>query len=151
MKKIWIGVLAALLLLTACGRAEKPAAVPTAVPADEVALRLAEKAETEKDGVLLKIESFDDGMLHIRLINHSGKTWYYGESYSLFKRNAEDGWTSVPDERSWIMIAYELEDGDEVVFLETSVDRGNEREITVKLENMPKRPRATTRLSCSGG
>ena len=39
-----------------------------------------------------------------------------------------------------------LEDGDEVVFLETSVDRGNEREITVKLENMPKRPRATTRL-----
>ena len=39
-----------------------------------------------------------------------------------------------------------LEDGDEVVFLETSVDRGNEREIAVKLENMPKRPRATTRL-----
>ena len=39
-----------------------------------------------------------------------------------------------------------LEDGDEIVFLETSVDRGDEREITVKLENMPKRPRATTRL-----
>ena len=39
-----------------------------------------------------------------------------------------------------------LEDGDEIVFLETSVDRGNEREITVKLENMPKRPRAATRL-----
>ena len=30
--------------------------------------------------------------------------------------------------------------------METSVDRGNEREITVKLENMPKRPRAATRL-----
>ena len=39
-----------------------------------------------------------------------------------------------------------LEDGDEIVFLETSVDRGKEREISVKLENMPKRPRATTRL-----
>ena len=39
-----------------------------------------------------------------------------------------------------------LEDGDEIVFLETSVDRGNEREITVKLENMPQRPRAATRL-----
>ena len=39
-----------------------------------------------------------------------------------------------------------LEDGDEIVLLETSVDRGNEREIAVKLENMPKRPRATTRL-----
>lgn len=114
MKRIWFGALAALLLLTACGQAEKPAAAPTAVPAEEVALRLAEKAETEKNGVLLKIESFEDGMLHIRLINHSGKTWYYGESYSLFKRNAEDGWTSVPDDRSWIMIAYELEDGDEV-------------------------------------
>ena len=39
-----------------------------------------------------------------------------------------------------------LEDGDEIVLRETSVDRGNEREIAVKLENMPKRPRATTRL-----
>ena len=29
---------------------------------------------------------------------------------------------------------------------ETSVDRGDKKEITVKLENMPKRPRATTRL-----
>ena len=39
-----------------------------------------------------------------------------------------------------------LEGGDEIVLRETSVDRGNEREIAVKLENMPKRPRATTRL-----
>lgn len=39
-----------------------------------------------------------------------------------------------------------LEDGDEIVLLETSVDRGEEREIAVKLENMPVRPRATTRL-----
>lgn len=39
-----------------------------------------------------------------------------------------------------------LEDGDEIIFLETSVDRGNEREIAVKLENMPQRPRAATRL-----
>ena len=39
-----------------------------------------------------------------------------------------------------------LEDGDEIVLRETSVDRGYEREIAVKLENMPKRPRATTRL-----
>ncbi len=39
-----------------------------------------------------------------------------------------------------------LEDGDEIVLLETSVDRGNEREIAVKLENMPQRPRAATRL-----
>lgn len=39
-----------------------------------------------------------------------------------------------------------LEDGDEVVLSETPVDRGNPREIAVKLENMPQRPRATTRL-----
>ncbi len=39
-----------------------------------------------------------------------------------------------------------LEDGDEIVFLETSVDRGDEREIAVKLENIPQRPRGTTRL-----
>ena len=39
-----------------------------------------------------------------------------------------------------------LEDGDEIVLEETSVDRGDKREIAVKLENMPKRPRATTRL-----
>ena len=39
-----------------------------------------------------------------------------------------------------------LEDGDEIVLLETSVDRGDKRELTVKLENMPQRPRATTRL-----
>ncbi len=39
-----------------------------------------------------------------------------------------------------------LEDGDEIVLSETSVDRGNQREIAVKLENMPKRPSRTTRL-----
>ena len=39
-----------------------------------------------------------------------------------------------------------LEEGDEIVLLETSVDRGGEREIAVKLENMPQRPRAATRL-----
>ena len=39
-----------------------------------------------------------------------------------------------------------LEDGDEIVLLETSVDKGDKRELTVKLENMPQRPRATTRL-----
>lgn len=39
-----------------------------------------------------------------------------------------------------------LEDGDEIVLEETSVDRGDKKEITVKLENTPKRPRATTRL-----
>jgi len=39
-----------------------------------------------------------------------------------------------------------LEDGDEIVLEETSVDRGDKREIAVKLENMPQRPRATTRL-----
>ena len=39
-----------------------------------------------------------------------------------------------------------LEDGDEIVLLETSVDRGNEREIAIRLENMPQRPRAATRL-----
>lgn len=39
-----------------------------------------------------------------------------------------------------------LEDGDEIVFIETAVDHGSQREIAVKLENMPQRPRATTRL-----
>ena len=39
-----------------------------------------------------------------------------------------------------------LEEGDEIVLMETPVDRGNQREITVKLENMPQRPRACTRL-----
>lgn len=39
-----------------------------------------------------------------------------------------------------------LEDGDEIVLQETAVDRGSQREIAVKLENMPQRPRAATRL-----
>ena len=39
-----------------------------------------------------------------------------------------------------------LEDGDEIVLTETAVDKGGQREIAVKLENMPQRPRATTRL-----
>ena len=39
-----------------------------------------------------------------------------------------------------------LEDGDEITLMQTPVDRGNPREITVKLENMPRRPRAATRL-----
>ena len=39
-----------------------------------------------------------------------------------------------------------MEEGDEIVLLETSVDRDGKREIAVKLENMPVRPRATTRL-----
>ena len=39
-----------------------------------------------------------------------------------------------------------LEDGDEIVLLQTPVDSGGLREIAVKLENMPERPRATTRL-----
>ena len=39
-----------------------------------------------------------------------------------------------------------LEDGDEIVLLQTPVDSGGPREIAVKLENMPERPRATTRL-----
>ena len=39
-----------------------------------------------------------------------------------------------------------LEDGDEIVLTETAVDRGSRREIAVQLENMPRRPRATTRL-----
>jgi hypothetical protein len=39
-----------------------------------------------------------------------------------------------------------LEDGDEITLIQTPVDQGNTREITVKLENMPQRPRAATRL-----
>ena len=39
-----------------------------------------------------------------------------------------------------------LEDGDEIILQQTPVDSGNPREIAVKLENMPQRPKATTRL-----
>ena len=39
-----------------------------------------------------------------------------------------------------------LEDDDEITLIQTPVDQGNTREITVKLENMPQRPRAATRL-----
>ena len=39
-----------------------------------------------------------------------------------------------------------LEDGDEIVLSQTSVDTGIPRDIIVKLENLPQRPRATTRL-----
>lgn len=39
-----------------------------------------------------------------------------------------------------------LEDGDEIVLTQTPVDTGSPRDIIVKLENLPQRPRATTRL-----
>ncbi len=39
-----------------------------------------------------------------------------------------------------------LEEGDEIILQQTPVDSGSPREIAVKLENMPQRPRATTRL-----
>lgn len=107
MKRIWITVLAVLLLLTACARQEEP-------PPAEQTLRLAEKAEAEKDGIRLMVDSLDDGVLTIRLQNRSSERRYYGESFGLFRRSAQGGWESVPDGRSWIMIAHELAEGDEV-------------------------------------
>ncbi|MBO5497606.1 MAG: hypothetical protein J6A79_16225 [Clostridia bacterium] len=109
MKRTCIIVIAALLLLTACGRTENEQS-----PAAEQTLRLAETAEAEKDGIYLRVEALEDGMLTVRLQNRSSALWYYGESFGLFKRNSEGGWSSVPDGRSWIMIAHELEIGDEV-------------------------------------
>ena len=108
MRRIWIAALSAVLLLSACARQGGPA------PAGEQTLRLAEAVQTEKDGILLRAEKLEDGILTVRLINHSGDRWYYGESFGLYRRNAQNGWDSVPDGRSWIMIAHELEDGDEV-------------------------------------
>ena len=56
----------------------------------------------------------DDGVLTIRLQNRSSERRYYGESFGLFRRSTQGGWESVPDGRSWIMIAHELAEGDEV-------------------------------------
>lgn len=108
MKRMWILVFAAALLLTGCARAE------TEAPAEEHVLCLAETAETEKDGVRLRADSFVDGVLHVTLSNRSGAVCYYGEGFALYRRNDEGGWTHVPDDRSWIAIAYELDDGDDV-------------------------------------
>ena len=110
MRKIWIAALSAALLLSACARQGDQSAAPVG----EQTLRLAEAVQTEKDGILLRAEKLEDGILTVRLINHSGDRWYYGESFGLYRRNAQNGWDSVPDGRSWIMIAHELEDGDEV-------------------------------------
>lgn len=110
MRRFWILILAAVLLLCACGR-------ETAAPSEKTVLRLAQEAETEKDGVRLRAEAFEDGILRIRLLNRSGSRWYYGEGFSLYRRNDEGGWTSVPDDRVWTAIAYELEDGDDVELL----------------------------------
>ena len=110
MKRIWIGVLAAVLLLSACGKAEKLAET---APAQEYELRLDRAAETEKDGIILRADAYENGQLLIHLSNRSGNLWYYGEGFALYRRN-EEGWSSVPDDRSWIAIAYELEDGDDV-------------------------------------
>ena len=111
MRKIWIAALTAVLLLSVY---VWRGSLRTALPAEEQTLRLAEPAQTEKDGILLRAEKLEDGVLTVRLINHSGDRWYYGEEFGLFRRNAQEGWDSVPDERSWIMIAHEMEDGDEV-------------------------------------
>lgn len=111
MRKIWIAALTAVLLLSVY---VWRGSLRTALPAEEQTLRLAEPAQTEKDGILLRAEKLEDGVLTVRLINHSGDLWYYGEGFGLFRRNAQEGWDSVPDERSWIMIAHEMEDGDEV-------------------------------------
>ena len=111
MRKIWIAALTAVLLLSVY---VWRGSLRTALPVEEQTLRLAEPAQTEKDGILLRAEKLEDGVLTVRLINHSGDRWYYGEGFGLFRRNAQEGWDSVPDERSWIMIAHEMEDGDEV-------------------------------------
>lgn len=114
MRKIMIAALAVMLLLTACGRPQSSDPAPIGAAEGERVLRLAEAAEAEKDGVQLKIDRFEAGVLSIRLINHSGESWYYGESFRLFRRSGEDSWNAIPDDRSWIMIANELMDGGEV-------------------------------------
>ena len=111
MKKIWF-ILLAMLLLCACGRDVAP--LETSVPAEKTVIRLAQTVETEKDGIRLRIDAFESGTLSLRLFNRSGKMWYYGESFAVYRRTTEGGWTKMPDDRSWTAIAYELEDGDEV-------------------------------------
>ena len=39
-----------------------------------------------------------------------------------------------------------VEEGNEITLVQTSLDRGSSREITVLLENLPERPPRTTRL-----
>ena len=117
MRRIWAAALSAILLLSACAQQESPSPPLAETPAEGQTLRLAAAVQNEKDGVTLRAEKLEDGMLTIRLINHSGALWYYGEGFGLFRRNAQEGWDSVPDERRWIMIAHELEDGDEVTLL----------------------------------
>ena len=65
------------------------------------------------------------------------------DKYFYLSSDADAG-TEWYDAASQIDII--LEEGDEIILQQTPVDSGSPREIAVKLENMPQRPRATTRL-----
>ena len=112
MKKFWI-IAVMTLLLCGCG-SEKPSPTESKIPEKNIVLTLAQTTETEKDGIRLRADVYENGLLRIRLLNRSGKVYFYGEGFGLYRRNNEGGWTHVPDSRSWTAIAYELEDGDDV-------------------------------------
>ncbi len=112
MKKIWIIAFMALLLC-GCG-GEKPSPSESKIPDKNIVLTLAQTAEAEKDGIRLRADAYENGLLRIRLLNRSGKIFFYGEGFGLYRRNDEGGWTHIPDSRSWTAIAHELEDGDDV-------------------------------------
>ena len=67
MRRIWAAALSAILLLSACARQESPSPPPAETPAEGQTLRLAEAVQNEKDGVILRAEKLEDGMLTIRL------------------------------------------------------------------------------------
>lgn len=66
----------------------------------------------EKDGIVLSVTDYSEGILLAQLENHSGKTFEYGEQFVL-KYHENDEWTEVewPPDMSWTAIAYVLEDG----------------------------------------
>ena len=70
-------------------------------------------APNETDGVTLEVTGYSGGVLNAEIRNQSGKTYTYGEAFDVYVRTGSE-WKKCEweEERMWIMIAYELADGD---------------------------------------
>ncbi|MBQ9154510.1 MAG: rhodanese-like domain-containing protein [Solobacterium sp.] len=79
-------------------------------------LMLDRHSPAETEGIVTEVTGYSEGQLEITLQNHSGNTWYYGEAFDLSMKEA-GAWHRLawPDGKAWIEIAYELNDGEEII------------------------------------
>lgn len=79
-------------------------------------LMLDRHSPSETDGIVMEVTGYSEGELEITLQNQSGSTWYYGEAFELSRKEAGAWHTlSWSDGKTWIEIACELNNGEEII------------------------------------